>query len=500
MTDTEALVGGARSNLPRRELPRYLVDEVENVSRLTDLAALHDLVHRFGHRVRTAAESTVPTSRRGLLVQLMEELCAQPTGLAPLVRHLEVREGNTPGIQRLKAAVAAWQVELFSTEEWDEIFELLDGVQVPDLRRWYSEFLHGRGRPAAPAHCTEPWLVFLHAASLNARPGETLPCFQLLRQLALVADSDQHFGLVDWADAHDPYPRVSDGDGARPSADKTPAQQRTDVWSPTSYLVIRLRPLLDADRDSSALLSHWWRAHPGDQQRGKDSRIDLRQAEKAVRELIHRAESEWAYLKTDLAVEFVLPHTLLDLHVERWRKTSFQGVGGVLGEDHHVVVRSLDRHNRRDLHGRWGSRWRAFTEGRAGRVHWFPEDGRAHLLSEPPPAVVVLSGAPESARREDGAHGGSDELGEALRAGVPVVLWDRRGSSDPAFRTALRDLLDRHDPRGLPGVVKALRIASSDRDAEAETVVGRHVALLWDDPDRMPVAPAVSPMVVEEGP
>jgi hypothetical protein len=91
-------------------------------------------------------------------------------------------------------------------------------------------------------------------------------------------------------------------------------------------------------------------------------------------------------------------------------------------------------------------------------------------------------------------------LGEALRAGVPVVLWDRRGSSDPAFRTALHDLLDRHDPRGLPGVVRALRIASSDRDAEAETVVGRHVALLWDDPDRMPVAPAVSPMVVEEGP
>ncbi|MFE1800366.1 hypothetical protein ACFW9L_29955 [Streptomyces sp. NPDC059517] len=509
MTDAEALVDGARSDRPgrkeprraepERELPRYLVDEVENVSRPADLAALQDMVHRFGQRARTAAESTVPTSRRGLLVQLMEELCARPAGLAPLVRHLEVREGNTPGIQRLKAAVAAWEVELFSTEEWDGVFELLDGVQVPDLRRWYCDFLHGRGRPAAPAHCTEPWAVFLHAASLNARPGESLPCFQLLRQLALVADIDRHFGLVDWAETHDPYTAEDTGEDV-PAAEKTPASRRTDVWSPDSYLVIRLRPLLDADRDSRALLSHWWRAYPGDQQRGKDSRIDLRHAEKAVRELICRAESEWAYRRTDLAVEFCLPRTLLDLHVERWRKTSFQGVGGVLGEDHHVVVRSSDRHDRRDLHGRWGSRWQAFAEDRAGRVHWFPEDGRAHLLSEPPPAVVVLSAAPGSAGSEAGAHGSSDELGEALRAGVPVVLWDRRGSSDPVFRTALRDLLDRHDARELPGVVRALRIASSDRDSETETVVGRHVALLWDDPDRMPVTPAVTPTVVEEGP
>ncbi|WP_221360970.1 effector-associated domain 2-containing protein [Streptomyces beigongshangae] len=509
MTDAEVLVSSPRSHPPGRELPRYLVDEVENVSRPADLAALQDILRRFGGRARTAADSTAPTSRRGLLVQLMEELCARPAGLAPLVRHLEVREGNTPGVQRLKAAVAAWEVELFSTEEWDEVFDLLDGVQVPDLRRWYSDFLHGRGRPAAPAHCTEPWAVFLHAASLNARPGETLPCFQLLRQLALVAGGDRHFALVDWADAHDPYTPDIPGthDGAPPAAEgaeKTAAPWRTDVWSPADCLVVRLRPLLDADRDSRALLSHWWRAHPGDQQRGADSRIDLRNAENAVRELIHRAESEWAYGRTDLAVEFCLPRTLLDLHVERWRKTSFQGVGGVLGEDHHVVVRSADRHDRRDLHGRWGSRWRAFTEDRAGRVHWFPEDGRAHLLSEPPPAVVVLSRAPGSAEREGGAHGSPDELGEALRAGVPVVLWDRRGSSDPVFRAALRDLLDRYDPRGLPGVVKALRIASSDRDSGAETVVGRHVALLWDDPDRMPVAPAgtpaVPPAVVEEGP
>jgi hypothetical protein len=283
------------------------------------------------------------------------------------------------------------------------------------------------------------------------------------------------------------------------------------VWSPTDYLIIGLRPLLERAPGSDALLSYWRRVHPGDQLRGADRRIDLRNAEWEVQSLIRQAESEWAYLlKTDLALEFVLPRDLLDLRVERWRKAAFQGVGGVLGEDHHVVVRSLDRLNRRDLHGGWARRWDAFSKGSAGRVHWFPEDGRAHLLSDPPPAVVVLS-APPGARDAHRARRQLDELAEALRVGVPVVLWDRREQGDESFRAALRALLDRHDPRELPYVVKALRVASSghdpeepEKEAEEGCIVGRHVALLWDDPSRMPVAPAgtsaVPPATGEEGP
>ncbi|MEU1673855.1 hypothetical protein ABZ752_17745 [Streptomyces roseifaciens] len=185
--------------------------------------------------------------------------------------------------------------------------------------------------------------------------------------------------------------------------------------------------------------------------------------------------------------------------MERWRKASFQGAAGVLGEDHQVVVRSLDRFTRRDLHGRWGQRWEAFVDGTAGRVHWFAEDGRRHLYSDPPPAVVVLSSPPAGAQGADGARGRPDELAEALRVGVPVVLWDRRGGGDPSFRAALRTLLDGRDLRGLPGLVKALRIESGDCDPEEEgedTVagrVGRHVALLWDDPRRMPVMTADAP-------
>jgi hypothetical protein len=121
-------------------------------------------------------------------------------------------------------------------------------------------------------------------------------------------------------------------------------------------------------------------------------------------------------------------------------------------------------------------------------VHWFPEDGRPHLLSDPPPAVVVLSRPPSGARSGRMGHPHIDELGEALRTGVPVVLWDRREGGDPAFRAALRSLLEGNDPRELPDIVKTLRTAAEGGDSEDHMSVGRHVALLWDDPSRMPVA------------
>ncbi|MGK5733328.1 effector-associated domain 2-containing protein [Streptomyces sp. URMC 124] len=513
--------GGARP-----EPPRYLVDAVMEVGCITDDGSLRDLVLRFGRTARSALDSMAGTKRRGLVVQLMQDLCDGPTGLAPLVKSLEVRDGNSVAIRKLRVATALWEVELLSDEEWDELFRLLDGVCIPDLHRRYSDFLHARRLPTAPGHCSEPWTVFLHAATLNARPGETLPCFQVLQQLlALGAEGPAQLRIVAWAREHDPHPAAHragpwqqdspwpDGaPGAGGDAPSAPSPPRGDsgVWDPPNYLIIRIRPLLAPDQGGDALLSHWRRLHPEGQLRGADRRIDLGDAESEVRSLIRQAESEWAYLKSDLAIEFVLPQGLLGMTVERWRKVPFQGVDGVLGEDHHVVLRSLDRIDRRDLHGSWSRRWKDFTDGCAGRVHWFPEDGRRHLLSDPPPAVAVLSRPPDGARSEEGREGEEgpdgrpDELAAALRAGVPVVLWDRRDGLDPSFRTALRSLLNSRDLRGLPSLVKSLRISSGDRDPEEYFLVGRHVALLWDDPNRMPVAPGTHPVPPpagrEEGP
>ncbi|MFG2683439.1 hypothetical protein [Streptomyces sp. NPDC048392] len=475
-----------------RAVPRYLVDAVADVRCLRDPETLRQLVHRLCPDLHTALDSTAGTSRRGVIVSMIEVLRTRPAGISRLVEVLETWEGESVAIRRLKVTAASWEVELLPDEDWDELFGLLDGIRIPGLDRRYAAFLSGLGRMVAPFDCTEPWTVFVHAATLNARPGEQLPCFQVLQQLlALGAEGQRQQHVIDWAQRHDPYRPAEPADGPAAQLAGQPAERKgAGTWDPSDCLVIGLRRLLDRDPASGhdALLSHWLRVHPDALVKGDDVRISLRAAESEVATLVRHTESDVAHRRSELALEFVLPRSLLGLDVERWRKASFQGVGGVLGEDHHVVIRSLERLSRRDLHGRWGRRWDAFTEGRAGRVHWYPEDGRSHLLSEPSPAVVVLSEPPGGARDEAGAHRGEDELVEALRAGVPVVLWDRRGVGDPAFRTALRSLLDRHDLRGLPGIVKALRVASIDRDPEGDLLVGRHVALLWDDPNRVPTA------------
>ncbi|MFI8088766.1 hypothetical protein ACIF9R_10670 [Streptomyces sp. NPDC086080] len=490
---------GTEGGLAGLSIPRYLVDAVLELGCLAHPVTLRQLVSRFGDTSHTVAD----LPQRVLVAQLLQDLCEKPEGLAPLIRNLELWEGDTPGMRRLKVAAVAWEVELLAPEDWEELFGLLDTVRLPDLHRQYSEFLLALGRGPAPAHCTEPWIVFLHAATLNCRPGEPLPCFQVTQQLlALGASGEAQLNLVEWVRAHqsvnEPAGRP-EGEAAPAQAAKDAAQDPAGVWSPADYLIIRLRPLLAADTSGDTLLSYWWRLHPGEQRRGDDQRIELRHAEASVRVLLRRAEEEWAYaLRNELALEFVLPRRWLHLSVENWAKTPFGPSAGLLGEDHQVVVRSMERIDRRDLHGRWGRRWEAFTAGRAGRVHWFPEDGRSHLLSEPTPAVVVLSGPAGGAAGPGAAEGEQlDELSEALRVGVPVILWDRREGRDPQFRSVLRALMDRHDVRDLPIVVRALRTASGTRDAEGRCVVGRHVALLWDDPDRMPVVAAGSPAAAE---
>ncbi|MFF4190038.1 hypothetical protein [Nonomuraea sp. NPDC001831] len=471
-----------------RVLPRYLVDAVADVSCLRDAETLRHIVESLGaDRTRASFDVAGGVSLRGVIIKLMNELSEQPTGLAVLVEALERWEGGSAAIRRLRVATAAWEVELLENEEWDQLFTLLDRVRIPDLHRQYCLFLQRCGLPLPPVRCTEPWTVFLHAATLNARPGSALPCFDVLRDLlAMGAEADSQLEILDWAAEHDPHAPLGD----EPVAGDEPVVKGS-VWSPSDYLIIRVRPLLERGEGSDAILSHWQRTHPGGQIRGADRRVSLRHAEKEVRTLIRQIESDLAHRSTsDLALEFVLPRDLLHLRVEQWRKESFQGAVGVLGEDHEVVVRSMERLERLDLHGRWMRRWKAFSEERAGRVHWFPEDGRPHLLSDPPPAVVVLSVAPGEVTGRPAAEGPAlDELGEALRVGVPVIVWARTGADSATFRAALRSLLEhREGTRDLPSLVKALRIASNGPQTHDDALIGRHVALLWDDPTRMPVA------------
>ncbi|MEI5102284.1 hypothetical protein RB200_32060 [Streptomyces sp. PmtG] len=510
-----------------------MLDALDGVPAFDETTTLRECVRMVGRAI--GATVTVPDSprRRTYLSSLLMAILEYPDGLQVLGGVVELLEGNTRYTERVRTAIAVADAPLFPPEDWSRLMVLLGGLEVLDVAGAYQDVMRHSADPL-PAHCTEPWLAVVHAATLNARPGELPPCVLLVEHLARYAKGQQQQDLLDWVTEHRARPEAyrsgpalpapRHGEQVRPptyqdvpakagdtalavaagaesgllgrrvrAAAPAPAPPvrsfgQEPVWAPGACLLIRLRPLPDPDRDGERLLSYWWQIEGPEPYpvRGGDLRIDVTELPEQVKSLVEDAETGWAYFcKEDLTLEFVLPRELLCLPVEQWAKKGFHGADGSLGEDHPVVLRSLERMERTDTHGRWARRWDALLTGCAGPVHWFPADGRSRLLSDPRRVMVVLSDAPG---RPGGPGAGVDELAESLRAGVPIVVWDRRGGVDPVFRDELADLAARTGIHQLPDAVRSLRIEAKGGDAAEgdSSTLGRHAALLWDDPYRLP--------------
>lgn len=476
--------------------PRLLLEALEQVRVLQDPQVLRDCVQWVGRSLDLPLHVHEGPHRRVWLVNLLLALREHPRGLRTLEEWIELLAPETHDVRRLRVAIAVAEVPLFPAKDWEQLLVLLRDFGPGDLGGVYEELFYGRGEPLFPHDADDPLFVVLHAATLNCVPGQPHPCVQMVARLAELAKDACAEGLRAWADAHSdtssPFsvgataPAVPD-EPERPAADA--AVSAATAWSPEACLTVRIRRMADGEAEHpQVVVSSWWQVtrHGGLGFRGEDLQVAEEEAPVAVQLLVEEAESGWAYLhKEDLALEFFMPAELVHLPVERWPKKPFHGVEAALGEDHPVMVRSLDRLERRALHGRWQQQWRfGVGAGEDFRIHWFPDDQRSRLRTDPP-AVVVLSSPPGPI----GARGGSDELAQALRAGAGVVVWDRRECLDPAFREELTHVLSRSDLRRLPTVVQTLRIRAWNGDAGEGSAVGCHLALLWDDPFRLPVAP-----------
>jgi nucleoside phosphorylase len=89
--------------------------------------------------------------------------------------------------------------------------------------------------------------------------------------------------------------------------------------------------------------------------------------------------------------------------------------------------------------------------------------------------TAVLNGPPST-------EPGLQELRAAIATGVPAILWDRRPQGDASSHEILRSLASRHSVDLPEQVMRLRRDALNTSDPEHP---GRHVALLWDDPDRL---------------
>ncbi|MEV2234535.1 hypothetical protein AB0H69_39050 [Streptomyces phaeochromogenes] len=499
--------------------PKILLDALDAVPCFEEPVLLHECARQTGRALRIRIVLPETSRRRGMLLFLLREVMAHPDGLQVLGGVVSMLEGETRDMARLRTAIALAEVPLFSASAWERLMTILGGLEVLDIAGVFRAALGDRPDPL-PAHCAEPWSAVLHAATLNARPGQSLPCVLLVEQLTRYAKGHQQQELREWAAEHrgrpgaypggvleaDSLPAAAGGKGdgprGRPSQDHgpmvpvpptppvpPPGHDGANVWTPSTWLLIRLRPLFYSEHEGMRQLTYWCQngssPHPYPV-KGGDLEVDVADLPERVKSLVEEAETGWAYsCREDLALEFVLPRDLLDLPVESWAKEKFGNAEATLGKDHPVVLRSLERVEGRATHGRWAKRWDALRPGCRGPVHWFPDEHSNRLLSDPHPVMVVLSEPPGS---QGSLSSGIDELDASLRAGVPIVVWDRRGGIDAAFRDELLELASCKGIHRLPDEVRSLRIAAGAGDPTrgGSSELGHHAALLWDDPYRLP--------------
>ncbi|WP_372344529.1 hypothetical protein [Streptomyces sp. KL116D] len=230
----------------------------------------------------------------------------------------------------------------------------------------------------------------------------------------------------------------------------------------------------------------------------------------AVQSALVQGEYLWDPARADSGgqlppfVEFILPYRMLNHDVARI-EIDTDGPGATpIGPRYCVHLRSLDRLRRYASDpittNRWRARWRELHEHGPHLHHWTQADDvpldhwAASLAHRPHGAAPFTALAIDAPRR---GSTGLAALKRAIAEGYGLALWDRRGDLEPRTRETLTELLNSTaSSHGLPRRIQAMRIRA-EADASGEAFLGRHVACLWDDPERVVDCQATHPSAEE---
>ncbi len=432
---------------------------------------------------------------RPWLLHVVKRCTEVGDGLACLVRTLEYVEQQSASVAALWPLVDEWEaVDFFNHADLGALRPVLLSLPSADLAAMARRASRSRVQEL-PSWCQTAWQVFLRLAGENTPAGELPPSMAFL---ALSADRLVAEGQTEAAEQLRRFNRSKALDLG--VADLLADWQHSEFPQPApslvpAYLLIQFEPdRIEADH---YYLSHWRQSdsegwHPV---RGETERLAREELPGAVERLIEEVEEKWADLRQPVILEFVLPWELLNEPVEWWSKESDSPSPTPLALDYPVVVRSLERLRRGAWHRPWHNKWRQLRERPAdSHPHWSsPQDDDGtyffHLereLKEDLHAVCLVLSQPPG----DDSGTGRREVLAGLRAGVPAMIWHRNDCSDPMFQDAIGEILE---DRGLGSLAE--RVGKWRKEALAlgpgawDQHVGRHLAILLDDPERKPTPP-----------
>ncbi|WP_106618665.1 effector-associated domain 2-containing protein [Saccharothrix carnea] len=473
-----------------------LVDALRRIPTLADRSGRELVVRMLGDELREHLPVEDHKHSIGHLFSIAEVCSQRPERLTALLRVVELLEQDSRPMAALRDLVRDMTtLELWPAETRDELFALLSDVVVPDIEGIY---LTVAGPLAPKLHGPTTYAeVFRTLETLNARPDGVPRSLLFVEHLAARVRTELAVRLHRWVDRQAAALELSGELHAvrwEVQGGTTRPPHRCDA-----YVVFQLRR--EGLTGDVYRLSHWrqldlstgW--HPV---RGADSTGDLAGVKRRVAEIVEELEGEWVSFAPEIRVEFILAGDVINLDVDQWPWDTDPLLPEPLGCRYPVVVRSLERMAARKYHRLWHLRWERLRSQldhggalSADATCW-GRDGSAQAVRELMSTLqrnaaavsLVLSSPPRS------ESSGRDEMAAGLRAGIPLILWDRAGSDD-GFDAHARRLLHEGDDRDL---LERIRHARSDAFERGEGHFGAGLTVLWDDPSRLvlpmhPMAP-----------
>jgi len=443
------------------------------------LAALRDAVAAI-------ARGSVAHAALTHLVECWETTYTAATAVLPW--HADPEE---PAMRRAEPSVSIQMVDV-----WDRLRAELAQIDAVDMLVAFQEATYHRDA-VAPWHCSSAWHLLVHLVNRSGRPGEAEPYLVFLvglmrrdrlsarlerlveawlRRLAVEQDSPAALDLLNTRslgpgptghtglDEPSPVHLVMRLETAAPGTD----------WYHLCWCLERYRPV---------------RAVSGS---GRLERLGRDYLEEAVSTLVRDVELALRDTSGRLILEFALPFELLDVEVEWWRKSQQYGPAKPLASDYMITLRSLERMYTTEWHRAWRARWRHVQLPAATVTYWCADEHATDLLTleaqlqtREELTVLVLSGPPVAGSR------GFIELLAGLRTGVAGIVWNRsNGDQRAAVEESLRAYVAAGTAADLPAGARRLRLAAQTATAaEQSRHLGRHLALMWDDPERFTDVP-----------
>jgi NTP-dependent ternary conflict system VMAP-like protein/effector-associated domain 2 (EAD2)-containing protein len=460
---------------------------------------MRQLRQQLDHRVDQRVELRDHPEPRRQCREIVDGCFPAPPMLWVVVEVVELFVPAAIQLRRLQRLLHERDVvDVLAEEDWLELRDRLQEIYPQDSGRLYQRATEHQ-LAAPPPWCEQAWDMFVHLSGQNAPASGLPPGMVFLLLLEQEVDSATA-GLLRRRNQ-----RMATELAVTAQLDRRRAVMNTGGDQPFEryvYLVIQVEPDQEpagADPPERYLVSHYrqWYGGTGwhSQLRDRIQEVSGAELEDVVERVIEQMEEEWAGRREEVVIEFVLPIHLLNQDVAWWRKERARPELGwpekVLAMDYPVVVRSLDRLREPRWHHAWRRRWERLQADPARSRLYRSQGGtdptqlEAALASDLRWASLLLSEPPTM--DASGDRTGLREVMTALRAGVPVIFWHRTEPTSDALWEDVHDMTADGQISRLPRHVRAARLAALRVDPDRRSGHrGRHLAVLWDDPDRMP--------------